>query len=56
VGLVFSYYTLKVCEDYRQDLIGEDQKTLCSNYKRIVHLVLKVVQYVWNGPTTIIHL
>jgi len=39
-GLVFSYYTLKVCKDYRQDLIGEDhQKTLFSNYKRIVQLV-----------------
>jgi hypothetical protein len=54
---IFSYSTLRMCEDCKQDLIGGDhQKTLYNNYKRIVQLVQKVLQYVWEGPTTIVHI
>jgi hypothetical protein len=39
-----------MCENCRQDSIREDhRKTLCNNYKRIVQLVFKILQYVWEG-------
>jgi hypothetical protein len=38
----------------RHNCKGGHQKTLCSNYKRIVLLLQTNLHYIWKGPTTIV--